>query len=138
MRDGYRTYEVELDFNTTTIIKTKISFKQFDYGTSTIVAKLTNNGYPIKITEEDVVVAVFKTSQGLTIMDDSNKKVKSYATINSQEEGIINLSIPNEVIRNKGNITVEMIILNKSRDKRRTSPGFRFSIIESLIDIEEI
>lgn len=136
--NGYRSYEVELDFTNLSQVNTAVNFKQYDYGTSTIIAKLVNNGIPLNITDNEVVVTVFKTSQGIVIKDDNKRTVKSYAVVRSIEEGIVEVPIPKQVLKTKGSIISELVVLSIDGSERRTSPAFTFTITESLIDFDEL
>ena len=138
MNNGFRTYNVELDFEQTAMIESEVSFKQYDYGTCTVMAKLTKGGATITLTDNDIVVAVFKNKKGDIITDNRSKAIKSKAIVKSSDEGIIEVPIPKEILKEKGKVSSELVLIAKDKSYRRTSPAFIFFIIESLIDFDDL
>lgn len=129
-----RIYDLEIDLSQVSTIKTKIEFKQFDYNSSFIRFIYHNNGALLENIKDNYVVGVFRNSEGeLFIDEDTNKPVKAKAK--AAGDNTITMMIPNEVLKEKGKITCETIIITPE-NKRITSRDFVFNIRESLLDID--
>lgn len=132
-----RIYGISIDLKDTTATSTKITFKQYDYGTSFIAVQLLSESKPLSIINE-IVVAVFKNGNGLTLLNKKGKAVKSYAYVDDPSNGIILLPIPKEVLKVAGTVSCELVILSSDGEQRRTTQLFSFNIVDSLAEIKEI
>lgn len=129
-----RVYELAIDLSEVSTIQTKIDFKQFDYNSCFINLVYHNSGTLIENIKENNVIGVFKSSDGKLFIDENtNKPVRSLARTTG--DGKVIMMIPDEVLKHKGKITCETIIITPTK-KRITSSAFIFNIQESLFDID--
>lgn len=135
MIDISRAYDLEIDISSVTTVKTNIAFKQYDYNSCLVNILYHNNGELIQNIKENVVIGVFKNSNGeLFIDEETNKPVQTRARTTANDSVIL-LSIPDAVLKQDGTVACETIIITPEK-KRLTSSAFLFTIEPSLLDID--
>lgn len=131
-----RIYDLEIDLSQVSALQTKIEFKQYDYKSCFICLSYNNNGIALDNIKDNKVVGVFKNSEGNLFVDENtNKPVRALARV--IEDNMVKMMIPDEVLKHKGKIACETIIITPE-NKRTTSRTFIFNIQESLLDIDLI
>ena len=130
-----RAYAIQLDFAKTDSIITSYKFKQYDYGANEIGIQILFDGNVV-VLDDEKVFAVFKDSKGTLFIDDNNKPLRSYARAYSLENGLVILPLPKQLLKTSGNVTAEVMVVSRDNSKRLTSASFRFSVVESLTDLD--
>lgn len=132
-----RQYEVLVDFFNTDTINTDMTFKQFDYGTSTIKFIIKYKGNSIELQEGEKVVVVFQYKNNL-VANKVEDNTKYDVPKSMDEEGNIVVNVPRQILKNQGTVHCEIVILNELNGNRKTSPNITFSIVKSLMDLEHL
>lgn len=134
-----REYTVVVDFKSTDTIQTDITFKQYDYGTSTINFDMRYNGNQLFMASDEEAVVVLKCKKTITTTNNLNTfqaiRARSVELIGGN---ILSVGIPKVILKNYGLISCEIVIMNKLNGNRKTSPNVTFSIINSLLDFENL
>lgn len=134
MMESGRIFPIVLDMDDVKKVSTDIRFKQYDYGTSFIDAQLISQKAPLSVAGKRIV-GIFKDSKGSVITNMDNEPLSSRASILLEDNGVVRVPIPKDIIITVGEIECEIIIYN-SNNSRLTSPRFNFHIEESLLDYE--
>ena len=132
-----RQYEVLVDFFNTDTINTDMTFKQFDYGTSTIKFITRYKGNNIELQEGEQIIVVFQYKNNV-VANKVEDNTKYNIPRSMDEEGNIVVNVPKQILKNQGTVHCEIVILNELNGNRKTSPNITFSIVKSLIDLEHL
>lgn len=130
--DDTRIFPVVLDMDNIVSIDTDIGFKQYDYGTSFIDAQLISQKTPLSVTGKRIV-GIFRDSRGNIFTDKEDNPISSRASILMEDNGVVRVPVPRDIISTTGKIECEIIVFN-SKLNRLTSPRFSFNIEDSITD----
>lgn len=131
-----REYTVSVDFLSTDTVETPITFKQFDYGTSTINFVLLYEGFPLIVRDVEEIVAVFKAKSNI-VTDRQQSPVKA-KTLTINPDGTLTVLVPKQILKNNGVARCEIVVVDKVNGDRKTSPDVSFTIIKSLLDFDDL
>lgn len=131
-----RTIEEPIELTSTSQVDLKLTFKQYDIGTSFLILKMLFEGRPAVFSGEKVYVTYKTPTKKYNVfaplLKEDGTRIVDKGSYKARTPGELNIEISEDVLNYSGTILAELIIIDPTGKRRFTSPVLVFNVISSL------